>query len=123
MSIKYTVLVGHANGDVHLMQVMKDQQASQMASTEAKEIGKLTNAGFRTLVASAWADDEKKTAGFLYAAAWNENEVEILLHHGNRIASSGDLFSAIENPQELTTNTLLELCRHFKTLGTSKNDP
>jgi hypothetical protein len=115
MSIKYTVLIGYANGDVHLMQVMKDQQASQIASTEAKEIGTLTNAGFRTLVASARMDDETKTATFLYAAAWNENEVEVLHHHGTTMTSSADLYTTIEDSQTLTTNALLNLCQQFKT--------
>jgi hypothetical protein len=114
MSIKYTVLVGYANGDIHSMQVMKDQQASQMATTESREIGLLTNAGFRTVVASAWINDKMRTAGFLYAAAWNENAVEILLHVGDQIASSEELFLALESQHLLTAGALLDFCHQFK---------
>jgi hypothetical protein len=114
MLISYTVLIGYANGDVHSMQVNRDQQASQIAAIEAQEIGTLTNAGFRTVVASAWMNQDEKTAGFLYAAAWNGNEVELLLHHGDRIASSQDLFLALESPEVMTAQALLDFCRQFK---------
>lgn len=116
MAIKYTVLIGYANGDVHSMQVMKDHQASQLATAEASEIGTLTNAGFRTVVASAWINEEIRTAGILYAAAWNESAVEVLLHRGDKIASSEDLFLAIENQRVLTAEGLLDFCRMFKIL-------
>lgn len=115
MIIEYVVLIGYANGDIHSVQVMKDHQASQLATTEASEIGTLANAGFRTVVASAWVNREMRTAGFLYAAAWNGSTVDILLHFGDKIASSEDLFLAIESQHLLTAEALLDFCLRSKT--------
>jgi hypothetical protein len=95
---------------------MKDQEASQIASNEAMQIGLLTNAGFRVVVASVWTREETKTAAFLYAAAWNENEVEVLLHHGDRIASSHELYRALGSvgDDSLTCSDLIDFCRRSK---------
>ncbi|HVT10696.1 MAG TPA: hypothetical protein VHE55_00385 [Fimbriimonadaceae bacterium] len=115
MSLQQTVLIGYANGDVHAMQVMESQEASKMATQEAQELGTLSNAGFRTIVASIWSRDETKTAGLMYAAAWNENEVQVLLHYGDRIASSHELYRVITDGAEpLTATTLLGFCRRCK---------
>ena len=112
MPNSYLVLVGYANGDVHSMQVMKDQQASQMASEEAKQIGQLTNAGFCTVAASAWMNNEQEKAGFMYAAGWNENEAEVLVHGGMKIEGSSELYNALKDLDSLTAIVLLDLCRH-----------
>ena len=116
MSLQHAVLIGYANGDVHIMQVMKDQEASQLAVEEAKLIGNLTNAGFRTFVASAWTREETKTAGFLYVSAWNENEAQVLLHFGDRIASSHELYRALlpDRDPPLTATDLLRFSRQCK---------
>ncbi len=115
MSLQHTVFIGYANGDVHTMQVMENQEASQMATQEAQELGTLSNAGFRTIVASIWSRDETKTAGLMYAAAWSENEIQILLHYGDRIASSHELYRVITDEVEsLTATMLLGFCRRCK---------
>ena len=116
MSIQYVVLIGYANGDVHTIQVMKDQQASQIATEEAKHIGELTNAGFRTIVASMWSREDTKTAAFLYAAAWHENEIEVILHHGDRIASSHELYRTLASldGEGLSSTELHGFCRRCK---------
>ena len=113
MPQKHNVLVGFANGDVHVIQVMNNQDASQMATAEAQELGQLTNAGFKTVVASAWSQEDTKTAGLLYAAIWNENKTEVLLRYGDQIESSEELFSAI-SVGDLTAAKLLDLCRSSK---------
>lgn len=116
MALTNMVLIGHANGNVHSMQVMDSQDSSQMATQESLEIGKLTNAGFRTIVAAAWYREETKTAGLLYAAAWDENQVDVLLRHGDRIASSHEFYAEwITRPNEpLNSTELLGFCHHLK---------
>ncbi|HTQ09407.1 MAG TPA: hypothetical protein VMI31_04990 [Fimbriimonadaceae bacterium] len=118
MSHQQAVLIGYANGDVHAMQVMENQEASQIATQEAQELGTLSNAGFRTIVASIWSRDETKTAGLMYAATWNENEIQVLLHFGDRIASSHELYRVITDGEEpLTATTLLRFCHRCKLGG------
>lgn len=116
MSVDRSVLVGYANEDVHVMQVLENQDASAMATKEAEEIGKLTNAGFRTVVASVWCTDENKTAGIAYAAAWKDGEVEVLLHHGDRVATSHDLYAYCKgvDGKAMTATHLTEFCRRLK---------
>ena len=69
MSIQHGVLIGFANGDVHRIQVMEAQDASKIAVEEARDIGILTNAGFRTVVASVWWNDATQSASLAYACA------------------------------------------------------
>jgi hypothetical protein len=116
MSLTKSILIGHANGDIHTVQVLDRQDVSQLATEEAGQIGKLTNAGFRTIVAAVWTSDEKKTAGLTYAAAWNENDVEVLLHHGDKIATSKDLYAHCIglNGKALTSANLAEFCKKLK---------
>ncbi|HZH98494.1 MAG TPA: hypothetical protein VEX38_05940 [Fimbriimonadaceae bacterium] len=110
------VVVGFANDDIHYLQVRDAQEAGQLATEEAKEIGVLTNAGFRTVVAAAWMVEESKTAGLTYAAAWNENEVLVLLHYGDRIATSHELFKSLKELEggTLTAGELLRYCKRLK---------
>jgi hypothetical protein len=110
------VIVGFANDDVQFLQVMQNEEAGQIATEEAKQIGVLTNNGFRTVVAAAWILAESKTAGLTYAAVWNENEAEILLHHGDSIASSHELFHSLEGLEQGTLNAsdLADYCRRLK---------
>lgn len=116
MPLTKSVLIGHANGDIHTIQVLDRQDVSQLATEEAAQIGKLTNAGFRTIVAALWTRDEKKTAGLTYAAAWNENGVEVLLHHGDSMATSKELYSHFMglDGKVLTSANLAEFCKKLK---------
>ena len=105
MSQTKSVLIGHANGDIHTIQVLDRQDVSQLATEEADQIGKLTTAGVRTIVAAVWTSDEKKTAGLTYAAAWNENEVEVLadakIERDGAVLGGHDLVSlARETPRQ-----------------------
>lgn len=116
MSINRSILTGYANGDVHTAWITRSQEASSEAAREMEGIGKLTNEGFRVLVASAWANDGKKTAGVNFAAVWHENEVEIIVKHGDPVGTSMTLYQRWRNPgeQPLTCQELLEICQRLK---------
>ena len=116
MGVVHTVLVGYANGAIRTLPVRNHRKVGEIIDLKAREIGKLTRAGFCTVVAAAWHRRETQTAGLLYAADWNQNGVEVLLHHGDRIASSQQLYERWQSQPErpLTSGELIDFCRQLK---------
>lgn len=116
MSIQRSILTGYANGDVHSAWITHGEEPSAAAAREMTGIGQLTNEGFRVLVASAWSNDEKRTAGVNFAAIWQENEALIIVKHGDRVATSMELYGRMVNPgdQPLTCQELMEICQRLK---------
>jgi len=112
MGVTTAVMIGYANDDVHFIQVMENQDASEIAVREAQSIGTLTNAGFRTIVAAVWLREETKSAGLLYAANWDEADMQVLLHNGDRIASSHALYERCSRlcGDDMNASDLLQFC-------------
>ena len=115
MGLQHSVLIGYANGDVHFLQVMDKDDATVLATNEAKDIGHLTNAGFRTVVASVWMREETKSAGLLYAAIWNEMEKQVIVHNGSRMAQSHELYTSCHrmSGEHITATDLMDYCRRL----------
>lgn len=114
--IEHMVLVGYANGDLHEMVVPPHQKVNELALAESQSIGQLSNAGFRIVVAAAWRIKAKRTAGLYYSAGWNDSEVEVYLHTGDRIAGSHSLYSRWTQAEgdRLSSGELLQYSRRLK---------
>lgn len=117
MGVVHTVLVGYANGAIRTLPVRNFRKVSEVIERKAQDIGKLTKAGFCTVVAAAWHRQDTETAGLLYAADWNQNGIEVLLGRGDRVSSSHTLYkrwrSDPANP--LTSGELIDFCRSLRT--------
>lgn len=115
MNIQKSVFTGYANGDLQSSPVPQGADSSEAAAKEMEGIGKLTNAGFRTLVASAWMNEEKKTAGFTYVAVWEDNETQIILKSGEPVATSMTFYQRWSHPgaEPMTCPELLAICQRM----------
>jgi hypothetical protein len=112
-NIERAIATGYANGDVHLVTLQPRQNHSEAAALEMEGIGKLTNAGFRTVVASLWCNAEKKTASVDFVAIWEENGVAIIVKHGDRVATSHELYTRwkMQPDDPMTASEMIAICR------------
>lgn len=116
MPIRYKLLIGFANGDLHYIQVMDVQDPWVMATAETERVGQLTNAGFRTIVAVVGMRDEGETAIIEYAAEWNGDRVDVTIPRASRTASSYELYAwcSEANDQVLEAWRLQDFCRDLR---------
>jgi hypothetical protein len=116
MEVVHSILVGYANGEVRSRPVKSFRRVGRAVARASKSLGKLTRSGFCTVVAAAWHGNDERTAGFVYAADWSDNHVEVLLGHGDRIAPSHQLYSRWHDDADkpLTSSELIRFCRHLK---------
>lgn len=116
MRTTYKVLIGFANGDLHFNQVMEAQDPLAMGLSETDQIGKLTNAGFCSIVSVVGLREEGATAVIEYAAVWNGERIDVLVKPGSRMASSYELYAlCLHNDNlELDASRLRNLCLELR---------
>jgi len=112
LAIIHNILTGYANGDVHVSPLPSHQDPSAAASMQMATIGELSNAGFRTVVATLWEDKVSSTAGIGFAAVWQQNEAKVVVRPGDEPSIAPDLFVRWANreTEPLRTEDLLKLC-------------
>jgi hypothetical protein len=116
MGVVHSVLVGYANGDIRARPVKSFRKVGKVAAQETRRLGKLTKSGFCTVVAAAWHGNEDDTAGLVFAADWNGSRVEVLVDHGDLVASSHHLYTRwmADSERPLTSAELVSFCRRLK---------